>query len=268
MIKRSQTRAFSGLPLPCHTRSQSDTGVRITAILAVVLLSSLATLAADTPPSAGKFALEMETVRQRLQGGTVLLSESFAGMTPGPAWIAEEGNWQTGRARGDAADGIYGTPGTNYPDSFLWTTNVFRGDIAVEFDAECVSEPANDINFIIGGKSPNYPPPEASLYLFGIGGWGNTRSGVERAPDYKWKMLTGRFTIQPRQTYHVLAGRLGSVLYLFIDGELVIEARDPDPLPAEGQFAFHVYNSTVRFRNLAIRMPLRISPAKTRRITR
>ena len=34
-----------------------------------------------------------------------------------------------------------------------------------------------------------------------------------------------------------------------------VEARDPDPLPSEGRFAFHVYKSTVRFRNLKIRAP-------------
>lgn len=231
-------------------------------LLAIALMSVRSTSAADIPTATGKFTREIEIVRQRLQGGAVLLAESFSGMTPGPAWIAEEGQWQTGRSRGESTDGIYGAPGTNYPDSFLWTTNVFKDDIAVEFDAACVGEPASDINFVICGKSPNYPPPESSLYLFGIGGWGNTRTGVERAPDYKWKMLTGGFTIQPGRTYHVLAGRLGAMLYLFIDGKLVIEARDPHPLPPEGQFAFHVYHNTVRFRNLVVRTPLKKTPAK------
>lgn len=224
-------------------------------LLAALLAFGGTARAADAPAAAARFAREIDTVRQRLETGQVLLTESFAGKALSPAWVAEEGDWHTCRARGEDVDGVTGTPGPNHPDSFLWATNVFKGDIAVEFDAECTSMPANDINFAIYGKAPNYPPPEARLYLFGLGGWGNTRTGVERAPDYKWKMLTGRFTIEPGKTYHILAGRLKSVLYLFIDGELVVEARDPDPLPAEGQFAFHVYNSTVRFRNLTIRAP-------------
>lgn len=209
----------------------------------------------DKTPAANKGAGEIEAVRQRLLSGTKLASEPFAGKTLSDEWIAEEGNWQTARGRGEDTDGVIGEPGTKYPDSFLWTKHSFSGDIAVEFDAECLSEPANDINFVICGKSPNYPPPEAKLYLFGVGGWGNTRSGVERAPDYKWKMLTGLLTIQPRRTYHILAGRLKGVFYLFVDGALIVQARDPDPLPAEGQFAFHVYKSRVRFSRLEIRTP-------------
>ena len=211
--------------------------------------------AADKAPPAGKWASEIEAVRQRLLSGTKLVSEQFEGKILGEEWIAEEGKWQTARGAGQDTDGVIGEPGAKYPDSFLWTKRSFSGDMAVEFDAECLSEPANDINFVICGKSPNYPPPEAKLYLFGVGGWGNTRSGVERAPDYKWKMLTGLFTIQPRRTYHILAGRLKGVFYLFVDGALIVQARDPDPLPAEGQFAFHVYKSRVRFSRLEIRAP-------------
>lgn len=222
-------------------------------ILVLVLLFTGWSVAADRRPATNPYAQEIEAARQRLQSGEKRFAESFAGKELGQEWIVEEGDWRTCRSRGEDRDGVIGLPGAKYPDSFLWTKRSFQGDIAIEFDAECLSEPANDINFVICGKSPNYPPPEAKLYLFGLGGWGNTRSGVERAPDYKWKALTGRFTIRPRKSYHILAGRMKSVFYLFVDGELIIQARDPDPLPAEGQFAFHVYRSTVRFANLVVR---------------
>ena len=91
------------------------------------------------------------------------------------------------------------------------------------------------------------------LYLFGLGGWGNTMSGVERAPKYRWKALTGLFTIEPHRKYHVVAAMFGSKFYLFVDGKLIVHARDPNPIKAEGQFAFHVYKSKVLYSNLRIR---------------
>jgi hypothetical protein len=245
------------------TAGNASRQLRAAAVWAALVLLAAAAWGQETPPAAAdsqtppanKYVRELETIKQRLAGGEVVFADEFRGEALGDEWTAEEGTWKTCRAAGQDGQGVIGTPGAKYPDSFLWTKRSFSGDIVVEFEAQCVSDPANDINFVICGKSPNYPPPEAKLYLFGLGGWGNTRSGVERAPDYKWKALTAKFTIQSKKSYRITAARLGATFYLFVDGELIIEARDPDPLPAEGQFGFHVFKSTVCFRNLKIRKP-------------
>ncbi|MFH0937984.1 MAG: hypothetical protein V1899_01675 [Planctomycetota bacterium] len=206
-------------------------------------------------PPQNKWICKREAIRQRLAEGKIIFSDDFDRPELGGNWIVEEGTWQSGRAMGKTPDGVIGTNGKKYPDTFLWTKQSFKGDLSVEFEAECLAAIPQDINFVINGQAPNYPPPEKPLYLFGLGGWGNTMSGVERAPDYKWKMLTGLFTIEKNKIYKVLAGRLGSKFYLFVDGKLIVETADPNPLPNEGQFAFHVYESTVRYSKLRLRAP-------------
>ncbi|MCW8129131.1 MAG: hypothetical protein KIS92_01995 [Planctomycetota bacterium] len=197
-----------------------------------------------------EWARKMDALRRKLQGGEVLLRDAFDREALGDDWVPEEGTWKTGGADG----GVTGTPGTKYPDSFLWTKQSFKGDLVVEFEAECLSAPAHDINVVLNGRAPNYPD-EKPMYLMGVGGWDNTQSGIERAPEYKLKALTELFTIEKARVYKVLAARLGSKLYLFVDGKLIVSAGDPDPLPAEGQVALHVYKSTVKFRNVVIRRP-------------
>ncbi|MCZ7646484.1 MAG: hypothetical protein M5U26_14570 [Planctomycetota bacterium] len=211
--------------------------------------------AAEPLAAENEWARKLEAVRAKLRGGEVLFKDDFDREELGAEWIVEEGAWKTSKAAGREGAGVLGAPGATYPDSFLWTKRSFKGDLVVEFDAVCESDPAHDINFVICGKAPNYPPPEKPMYLFGLGGWGNTMTGVERGPDYKWKALTGLFTIEKGRLYRVVAARLGSKFYLFVDDRLVTMAADPDPLPNEGQFALQVYRSAVRFSNLVLRKP-------------
>lgn len=203
----------------------------------------------------GKWVRRLRALQQRLDDAQVVFADDFDRDDVGESWIVEQGTWQTCRVAGLKTEGVVGINGETYPDSFLWTRQSFEGDIALELEAECLSDPPNDINLVICGKSPNYPPPEVPLYLFGLGGWENTKTGVERAPDYKWKVLTALFTLKPRTSYQVQAARIGNSFYLFVDDRLVIEATDVDPLPATGQIALHVFHNRVRFSKLRVKRP-------------
>ena len=66
------------------------------------------------------------------------------------------------------------------------------------------------------------------------------------------------FTAVSDQEYHIQAGYCKDTLFLAVDGQLLLEMRDPAPdeFAEFGRIGLGTYCSQIRFRNLKILRPL------------
>lgn len=87
-------------------------------------------------------------------------------------------------------------------------------------------------------------------------GWWLGKTGIEKCPyECNVEALTGMHRFVPEQEYHIQAGRVGTRLFLFIDGELAVELTDNQPIENHGRVGLGVYASKVAFRDFKVYKP-------------
>ena len=89
----------------------------------------------------------------------------------------------------------------------------------------------------------------------GLAGWWNNKTGFEKSPDYGLNATTPLLTVTPGQVYHIQAGSALGHLFLIVDGQLVIEATDTDPIDTNlfGKIGFEAYCSQIKINRLTVR---------------
>ncbi len=89
----------------------------------------------------------------------------------------------------------------------------------------------------------------------GLQGWWEGKAGFEKSPEYRLNATTSLFPFEPGRIYRLLTGSAEGHLFLFIDGRLIIEMTDPDPIDYTryGLVGFEAYSSMIQARRLVIR---------------
>ncbi len=158
-------------------------------------------------------------------------------------WSVQDG-WLTGFMEEDGGGLVY-------------TKRHYFGDILMDFEVRSVEPYRNDLNFTFCAEGWNDEKQNFGLsYIGGLQGWYYGRTGIEKHPDNEVFAVTALHKFEPERTYHIQTGRIGDKLFLFIDGEHIIEVRDPDPITEFGKVGFGVYASKVQFRSLKVYRPL------------
>ena len=88
-----------------------------------------------------------------------------------------------------------------------------------------------------------------------FGGWGNSTNLIARMDEHGSDRSEGpRKPVVQGQTYHVEITRRGDTIRAEVDGELLAEMEDPEPLEGRGHdhFAFNNWQSDLTFDNLEI----------------
>jgi hypothetical protein len=92
--------------------------------------------------------------------------------------------------------------------------------------------------------------------VFILGGWNNTLDVIARKDEHGDDRLAvpTEPAIEPERRYHVAITRRAGELRLEVDGRLVAEFVDDQPLTGEGNrhFAFNNWEAPTRFDNLII----------------
>lgn len=162
----------------------------------------------------------------------------------------------------------------------LWYRDKMTGSVTIEYDAQVVGESADDrlsdLNCFWmasdpmaddvfqnlekrGGKFVN--SYALKLYYMGYGGNGNTTTRFRRYegdtrgisdPAFRPRIIT-EYTdpdhlLKPGEWHHIKITADGQRTQYFIDGELLVDFRDPAPL-TEGWFAFRTTKSRTRLTN-------------------
>ncbi|WP_195543227.1 LamG domain-containing protein [Massiliimalia timonensis] len=157
-------------------------------------------------------------------------------------WWVEDG-WLTGRHRGNSGGLLYSKKG--YP-----------GNVLLDFEARTVPPCDNDLNFTWCSEGWDYHANDAGIgYIAGLNGWWEKKAGIEHYPECKMRSTTTLFTLVPGQTYHIQAGSIDGLCFIFVDGKLVIEASDPDPIDSNrfNRVGFGTYASFIQYRNFKLR---------------
>lgn len=160
------------------------------------------------------------------------------------------GNWSVG------SDGyLYGSIDCD-GGGLIYSYKHFMGDVIMDFYASTIAPCANDLNFTFCAKGWDYEKNDADVsYIAGLQGWWTGRTGIEKYPSLTHQAMTYFDGFVPGKEYHIQTGRVGKSCFICIDGKVVIELIDGDPIVGFGRLGFGVYASKARYRNLKVYAP-------------
>ena len=176
------------------------------------------------------------------------LTERFDGPKLASHWYDSGGGYriENGRLRAHNAH--------NKP---LWLRRVLPRDVRIELDARSES-PSGDIKVEVFGdgsskaESTSYT---ATSYVVIFGGWSNSKNVLARLDEHGDDRVEGPARkVEVGRTYHMKIERRGAKLEVWVDGEMLLQRIDPDPLegPGHDHFAFNDWQAEVFFDNLRI----------------
>lgn len=156
-------------------------------------------------------------------------------------WHVEDG-WLIGESRKNFA-------------SMAIMKESFYGPVCLDFYAKVMEPCSHDINCMWSGSWDEETNTRALAYVAGIGGWWDGKVGFEKSPEYKLNCGTKLLNFDPRHVYHMQCGSIGGHVFVIIDGQLAIEATDPDPIDQNlfGRIGFEAYCTRVAYTNFKIR---------------
>lgn len=131
----------------------------------------------------------------------------------------------------------------------------FRGNVLLEFDAKTIPPCTHDINCMWSGSWDPETNMRGIAYVSGLQGWWTGKVGIEKSPEYKLNVGTPLFQVEPGRTYHVITGSADGHIFMAVDGVLLLEATDPDPIDTSvyGKIGFEAYCSQIAVRNVVLK---------------
>lgn len=159
----------------------------------------------------------------------------------GGNWYVEDG-WLIGENRG------------NFPGMVI-SRQGYYDNVILDFKASTIAPCTHDINVMWNGSWNRETDTRHVAYVAGLQGWWNGKVGFEKSPDYKLNVATPLFPFEPGRQYHIQCGSLDGHVFVMVDGALVLEVTDPDPIDVTkyGLVGFEAYCSKLRFRDFKVR---------------
>jgi len=155
-------------------------------------------------------------------------------------WKVEDG-WLVGDNRG------------NWPGMAILKQD-FPGNVLVEFEAQTVLPSSHDINVMWNGEWLPDTDQRGIAYVAGLQGWWTGKVGIEKSNDYKFMVGTPLLDFDPGKLYKIQAGSIDGHCFILANGQLLLEAMDPDPIDNQKytKVGLEAYCSKIKVRNLKI----------------
>lgn len=156
-------------------------------------------------------------------------------------WWVEDG-WLVGQNR------------DNFAAMIISKADYF-GNVMLDFKACTVLPCTHDINVMWNGGWNEQTNTRDIAYVAGLQGWWHGKVGIEKSPEYKLNAANPLFAFTPGQVYHVQTGSIDGHVFVIIDGVLVLELTDPDPIDNTkyGRVGFEAYCSYLKFTDFSIK---------------
>jgi hypothetical protein len=200
--------------------------------------------------------LEVMGKKINIAQSELLLQEDFSSAKINrDAWIElNDASWEVNN---HALEGKW-TEGKKANHGQIFTKQTFTGDVLMEFDAATILPSNHDIIWWWGVKLNADKTSWVDGYLAALGGWFSNKAGVEKLEgDDAYMALSPLFKLEAGKTYKIHCGMVDGTVFLFADGQLIMEFLDPKPLAQEipGHIGFGLYQSQVKFGNLKVYKP-------------
>ena len=163
-------------------------------------------------------------------------------------WTTHNGSWWV-------QDGwLHGRNPENAPGMAILKED-FPGNVMVAFDARTVLPSTHDIDVMWNGEWLEAENKRGTAYVAGIEGWWVGKVGLEKSPAYELTATTPLFDFEPGRIYRILAGSIDGHLFVFVDGRLLLEVTDPQPIDHQrfAKVGFEAYSSHIQVRNISVR---------------
>lgn len=176
-------------------------------------------------------------VQEGLTGGVLVFEDDFERETLGERWLNRFARWriQEGRlkVRGDRNEG-------------LWLDFPLPERVRIEFDARALSD-EGDLKCEVFASEPRHQ----AGYIVILGGWHNTVSIIARLDEHGEDRVESSARAEKDRWHRFVIVRVSDTLRWYLDGALVLEFHDEDPLRGR-YFGFNAWNAPVEFDNLKI----------------
>ncbi|MDF2440441.1 MAG: hypothetical protein JWN98_1425, partial [Abditibacteriota bacterium] len=169
----------------------------------------------------------------RLSGGNLYDYTFYRAPTD---WYVSGGTWDM-TSRWDCSPGWSWYGGWSERIAAIWNKHSFTGDFAIDLFAACKRDGGGyqhprDINITIGGDGRDL----ASGYSFIFGGWNNTATRILRgtqtvAETTKVLLPTDYQGQAHHKWFNLRVERTGNIVSFYVDRELALRYKDPNPLP-------------------------------------
>ena len=197
---------------------------------------------------------------------TELAHETFADDAWRQRWTVE-GHAEVAVASGTLRVTTQPAPDGTTPGATLWWGEALPADVLIEFMAGAdlpAEDNAANLNLILhareadgsayrAGRSGKYGEyQQVPNYILTLtGGFQEGWARVRRNPGFNLLAENRALRSEPGRNYHVRVAITGGRIRCWIDGQLVHDVRDPNPLPG-GRFALRTWRSRVWWSDLRI----------------
>ncbi len=130
----------------------------------------------------------------------------------------------------------------------------FFGNVMVEITCQMVEPATHDVNVMINGEWNEELDCRGNAYVAGLEAFWHGNVGFEKSPEYKLTAATPFIGFDPKKEYKFQMGNIDGKVFVLVDGVLMLEITDPDPLDGSryGKIGFEAYSSWWRFKDLKV----------------
>jgi len=191
-------------------------------------------------------SLDLARGATRLTPDALVYDQRFDSTTLPQGWHIESGRWTP------TVDGLVGSIEGDSA-AVIWSGDSFPDDLAMVFEASAMPGHDNDANGFFRASGSIYGDRPRDAWIVGTAGWYVHDHGLEHHPaGPTWRVPGG--PLEPGQTVKVAAGHRDGVVFLWKDGELLLEREDPhaSSAVAHDRLGLGTWDSAVRFTRLSV----------------
>lgn len=190
-----------------------------------------------------------------LLGKKVLIDKSplLLSTKPGPGW---EKDWEALSGTWYEKEGyLHGVEPEN-KGGILLTKAHFSEDVFIKCKITAHLPATRDLNVAYCAQWDEERDYLKSAYIAGVNGWYRHKCGVERFPENGLHASTPLYQYTPGQELTLISGAINGHLFLMVDGQLILEMIDQNPITTGGRAGFSAYCTHLKIRDIEIRKAL------------